>query len=71
MNIIVKYRSVYGKDLFYPLSEDASFIVDITGRPTILKRQLDLFVKRGWSVTITRDKLEDTVKALGEKLEYI
>lgn len=52
MKIVVSYKKIYGKELFYPVSDDARFIAELTGRPTILKRQLNLFIKRGWEVVI-------------------
>ena len=52
MKIIVMYKRKWGKDLFYPVSEDAKFICEFTGRPTILKRQLQLCIKRGYEVII-------------------
>ncbi len=57
MEIIVSYKKVWGKDLFYPVSEDAKFITLITGRPTILKSQLKLFLDRGWQVSLVKEEI--------------
>lgn len=64
MNIVVSFRKVWGKDLFYPVSKDAIFITKITGRPTILRHQLKLFVDAGWKVSITHEvvSIEDHLK---------
>ena len=40
MNIVVSFKKIYGKELFYPVSDDAKFLTRITGRPTLLKHQL-------------------------------
>lgn len=57
MKIVVSYKKIYGKDLFYPVSDDAKFLAELTGRPTILKRQLNLCVKKGWEVLIEQPNI--------------
>ena len=52
MNIVVSFRAKWGKDLFYPESDDAKFLATFSGRPTILKRQLKMAIERGWKVKI-------------------
>lgn len=58
MNIVVSFREKWGKELFYPESEDALFLTKLTGRPTILKRQLKLAVERGWQVKVMEKHLD-------------
>lgn len=62
MQIIVSFKKIWGKELFYPVSEDAIFITKLTGRPTILKKQLKLCIDKGWSVSITHDPIEEYLK---------
>lgn len=52
MNIVVSLREKWGKDLFYPESEDAVFLTKFTGRPTLLKHQLKMALERGWTVKV-------------------
>ena len=58
MDIVVEYRNHWGKDLFYPVNEDAKFIAQVTGRPTLLKQQLKLFVEKGWKVTLVKEEIK-------------
>ena len=52
MNIVVSFKEKWGKDLFYPESEDALFLAKFTGRPTLTKNQLKLSIDRGWGVKV-------------------
>lgn len=52
MNIVVSFVSKWGKQLFYPESEDAVFLTKLTGRPTLLKHQLKLAIEKGWKVKV-------------------
>ncbi len=52
MNIVVSFKEKWGKELFYPESEDALFLSSFTGRPTLTKSQLRLAKERGWSVKV-------------------
>jgi hypothetical protein len=58
MNIVVSFKAKWGKELFYPESDDALFLTKFTGRPTLLKRQLKLALENGWKVKIIEKKLE-------------
>lgn len=61
MNIVVSFKAKYGKDLFYPESDDALFLAQFSGRPTLLKQQLKMAVARGWKVSVVQEQfnLED------------
>lgn len=50
MHIIVEFKHIWGKDLFYPVSDDAKFLADMTEKTTLSKNQLILCRKRGWTV---------------------
>jgi len=52
MNIVVSFKAKWGKELFYPESEDALFLTKLTGRPTLLLRQLHMALERGWKVQV-------------------
>lgn len=64
MNIVVSFKAKYGKDLFYPESDDAVFLAKFTGRPTLLKHQLKMALERGWNVSVVQEQFN-----LGEYLE--
>lgn len=58
MNIVVAFKRKWGKDLFYPASEDAVFLAQFTGRPTLLKHQLKLAIEKGWKVKVKQQKFD-------------
>lgn len=64
MNIVVSFKKIYGKELFYPVSDDAKFLTRITGRPTLLKHQLKECLDFGWNVSLVHEaiSLEDFLK---------
>lgn len=66
MNIVVSFKAKYGKDLFYPESDDAVFLAKFSGRPTLLKHQLKMALERGWSVSAVQEKF-DLQKYLDDK----
>ena len=57
MQIDVEFKKIWGKELFYPISEDALFLTKFTGRPTILKSQLKLCLEMGWNVTVVQSEI--------------
>jgi hypothetical protein len=64
MNIEVNHKSRYGKDSFYPISEDAKFLSQVIGKKGFMLKHLTLFKNRGWSVVITAipQSLEEYLK---------
>ena len=68
MNIVVSFKAKWGKELFYPESEDAVFLTKFTGRPTLLKHQLKLAIEKGWSVKVVQKQfnLDEYLKGQGE-----
>lgn len=64
MNIVVSVKTKWGKELFYPESEDARILTKFTGRPTLLKHQLRLALDMGWNVAVIHPKfnLEECLK---------
>lgn len=76
MNIVVSFVEKWGKDLFYPESEDAVFLTKFTGRPTLTKDQLKLSLERGWEVSVIQKRFnlsqyleENKSKTKGRKNE--
>lgn len=57
MNIVVSFKKIYGKELFYPVSDDAKLLTRITGRPTLLKHQLRVCLEAGWTVSLVQETL--------------
>lgn len=58
MFICVSYKKQYGKELFYPESDDAKFFTSFTGRPTLTKKQLKLALDKGFRVKILMPKVK-------------
>lgn len=76
MNIVVSFMTKWGKDLFYPESEDALFLTKFTGRPTLTKNQLLMAIDRGWNVSVVQKQFnlnmylkDNTTKLKGERNE--
>ena len=53
MNIEVQHKNHYGKQLFYPLSDDAKFLCKVIGKNAFTIRHLSLFEEHGWDVKLT------------------
>ncbi len=53
----MSFKKIYGKELFYPVSDDAKLLTKITGRPTLLKRQLKVCLDAGWHVSFVQETL--------------
>jgi hypothetical protein len=66
MNIVVSFKAKYGKDLFYPESDDAVFLAKFSGRPTLLKHQLKMALDRGWEVIVVQEQF-NLVEYLNDK----
>lgn len=71
MNIVVSFKAKWGKELFYPESDDAVFLTKFTGRPTLLKRQLKLAKERGWQVKVIQKQfnLDESFRNDSSKLK--
>ena len=69
MEIVVSFKAKWGKDLFYPESEDALFLTKFTGRPTLLKKQLKMAIDHGWEVKMIEKQfdLDDYLKVKEQK----
>ena len=67
MNIVVSFKKVYGKELFYPVSDAAKLLTRITGRPTLSKHQLKICLEAGWAVCLAQEKLNIDDFLRGEK----
>jgi hypothetical protein len=64
MYIQVQYKRVWGKERFYPISNDAKFLASVIGKPTILKWQLKICFENGHKVDILQEEI-DTKNFLG------
>lgn len=64
MYIQVEHRRVWGKDRFYPMSEDAKFLAKFIGRESLVKRQLKICFENGHKVDIVKETI-DTKNFLG------
>lgn len=71
MNIVVSFMPKWGKNLFYPESEDALFLAKFTGRPTLTKHQLKLAIERGWGVRVVQKQfnLDEYLKENSSKIK--
>ena len=58
MEIVVSMKKQWGREFFYPESDDACFLAKFTGRPTILKNQLRMAKDRGWTVKVIQKHIE-------------
>jgi len=58
MKLIVNRRSVYGRDLFYPVNEAAKIVARMVGQTTLDERTLGLCKQLGFEIELEQDKLE-------------
>jgi len=72
MEIVVSFKKIWGKELFYPVSDDAKLLAKITGRPTLLKSQLRTCKEAGWHVTLVQEtlNLDDYLKVKNERRSH-
>jgi hypothetical protein len=59
VKIEVFRKVAYGKERFYPLNDDAKFMTDVIGRPSLTRRQLNLFKVRGWEITLKTPQYDE------------
>lgn len=52
MDITVTPKNIWGKELFYPVSDDAKFLADLMERPAFLKRHLKKCDGYGWDISV-------------------
>lgn len=55
MKIIVSFKKVWGKELFYPISSDAKLLAKMIGRPSFVKSQIKLFLEAKWDVKVEQE----------------
>lgn len=55
MKIILLKKSVYGRDVFYPVCDKAKIIASMFGTKTIPDRVIDKIRQLGFDIEITRD----------------
>ena len=47
--LIVQVRAAYGRDLVYPICEDAILLADLCGQKTFTQRSIDTLKKLGYT----------------------
>jgi len=52
MNIDVTYKMSYGRELFYPVSNDAKWLAELMERNSFKLKHLEKLVKSNWNVTV-------------------
>ncbi len=58
MQIEVEVRQNYGKPRFYPISDDAHFLANLIGKPTLSAKILEMCDAYKWVVEIRSPKYE-------------
>lgn len=62
MNIVLEYRYAWGKDLFYPVSNDAQFIAKLIGRTALQKKHVKLCSQHErWRVELRQKDLNEFI----------
>jgi len=59
MEIVVLFKKIWGKSLYYPISDDAKWLTRFTERPTLLKYQLKMAQEKGWKVSVQQESVEE------------
>lgn len=57
MKIIIKKKSVYGKDLYYPLCENSKIFANLTDSKTLTLYSLQLIKQLGYEIEVEQDKV--------------
>jgi hypothetical protein len=52
LKIEIARKVAYGMERFYPINEDAKFLLNLIGRPSFTRRQLKLINEKGWEIII-------------------
>ncbi len=60
MKIEIIRKFAYGRERFYPISDDAKFMTEVIGRPSLTRRQLNLFKKRQWEIVLKIPQHDET-----------
>ncbi len=61
MKLEVIHKNIFGRDRFYPNSEDARLLLSATGAKSFTKKQLLIYIRAGWDVIVKQQSytLED------------
>lgn len=54
MEIKLRKKSVYGKDFFYPISDDSKALCEIAGRKTITRKHMEIL--EGYNIDVIIDE---------------
>jgi len=54
--IKVTIKSVYGKELVYPVSEMAKLFAELLGRKTLVARDIQIIKQMGYTVEVVLEK---------------
>ena len=58
LEIIVKLKNVYGNELVYPANDRAEMFLNLTGKKTFSRTELEILKKVGYAVKFEAQKLE-------------
>ena len=58
LEIIVKLKNVYGNELVYPANDRAEMFLNLTGKKTFSRAELEILKKVGYVVKFEAQKLE-------------
>jgi len=59
MKIEIVRKVAYGMERFYPLNNDAKFLTEIVGRPSLTRRQLKLIKEWGWEIVLKTPEYDE------------
>ena len=57
LKIIIKKKTVYGNELFYPVCEDAKKFCQLIGKKTLDLRDISIIKSLGYEVKLEQDKI--------------
>jgi len=56
MNITVSIKNVYGNEMIYPVCDRSKLFVDLIGKKTFSKRDIELIKKLGYTISVNQPK---------------
>ncbi len=58
LELKVKYKTIWGKDRFFPVSRDAIVLSQLIGKKTLTREQLIICKEAGWKIKIPNMDVE-------------
>jgi hypothetical protein len=55
----VSKKIAYGNERFYPINNEAKFVIKLIGRPSFTRKQLQLCKENGWKINLIENQNDE------------